>query len=229
MILLNSYTRWAWLYLNWPRQAFAANVFACCFLLLFIVTFTSIAQVKVGTTPGAAHPSAQLEVQSTNKGLLLPRNTSPQANIPNPTAGLMAYNETSNSPQYYNGSSWVDMGGLYKEFPNAIVFRTNEVTAELANSVKTYSISLPANTKKIWMELWSGGGSGSVMGISPGNPMQYSGGDGGSYLSATATFTSNNTNLIISVGKGSSSPSFRGGNYSAVTLAAVGTVLALVD
>ncbi|MDQ1089033.1 hypothetical protein [Siphonobacter sp. SORGH_AS_1065] len=81
-------------------------------LLLFLCTFYTYAQVGIGTeTPD---PSAQLDISSPDKGLLIPRVT--QANRPGspgkPAAkpGLMIY-QTDNDPGFYtfDGTSWEKM------------------------------------------------------------------------------------------------------------------------
>lgn len=58
----------------------------------------------IGTT--TIDPSAQLEINSTDKGLLLPRLTSSQINeIANPTPGLLVFNTTLNAFQGYIGAN----------------------------------------------------------------------------------------------------------------------------
>lgn len=53
-------------------------------------------------------PSALLELESTNKGLLFPRMTTFQRNaISSPAAGLMIYDITKNALYCYNGNTWV--------------------------------------------------------------------------------------------------------------------------
>jgi len=61
------------------------------------------AQVGIGTT----NPSANsvLDLTSPNKGLMLPRVNNTSA-VSNPTAGLMIYNMNTQSPAFYNGTSW---------------------------------------------------------------------------------------------------------------------------
>jgi hypothetical protein len=80
--------------------------------VLAAISLTTYAQVGVGTaTP---HASAALDVTSTTKGLLPPRMTQTQRNaISTPMAGLMVYctNCGSGEPQYYNGTSWLNMVG----------------------------------------------------------------------------------------------------------------------
>lgn len=74
--------------------------------LYILVSLTAKAQVGIGTlTPDA---SAQLEVLSTSKGLLVPRLTLLQRNaITTPANGLLVY-QTDNTPgfYFYNSSQW---------------------------------------------------------------------------------------------------------------------------
>jgi hypothetical protein len=72
--------------------------------LLFIVLANAgvNAQVGIGVSTANLNPSAQLEVSSTNKGLLPPRMTTVQRNaIANPAAGLIIYNLTTHVLEYY--------------------------------------------------------------------------------------------------------------------------------
>ena len=65
-----------------------------------------MAQVGIGTT--APDSSSMLDIQSTAKGLLIPRMTlTERNNILSPAQGLMVY-QTDNTPgfYYYNGSTW---------------------------------------------------------------------------------------------------------------------------
>lgn len=76
-------------------------------LLLVIFSLVSQAQVSIGVpTPDA---SAQLDVVSTNKGILIPRMTEDERDdIADPADGLLIY-QTNNSPgfYYYDGTAWV--------------------------------------------------------------------------------------------------------------------------
>jgi hypothetical protein len=54
--------------------------------------------------------SAQLQVDSTNRGFLPPRMTTTQKNaIASPAAGLIVYDSTTNKLCCYNGSTWNDL------------------------------------------------------------------------------------------------------------------------
>lgn len=81
-----------------------------CLLPLLVLTMAfqeTRAQVKIGTTAGAPHSSAVLEVESTNKGLLLPRMTlAERGTITAPATGLTIYNTSLQCLEFYNGSKW---------------------------------------------------------------------------------------------------------------------------
>ncbi len=66
--------------------------------------------VSIGATSAAT--TAALDIQSTSKGLLIPRLTTAQRDaIPTPDLGLMIYNTSTSAFNYYNGGSWVPVGG----------------------------------------------------------------------------------------------------------------------
>jgi hypothetical protein len=81
--------------------------------ILLITTLCAQAQVGIGTATPAS--SAQLDVNSTTKGLLPPQMTAAQRNaIVNPAKGLMLYCTncgTYGEPEYFNGTTWVNMLG----------------------------------------------------------------------------------------------------------------------
>lgn len=94
-------------------------------LSITILLLTSIkGQVKVGNNPNSINSNSILELESTNKGLLLPRvalsattNTTP---LSAHTAGMIIYNtSTSNDvvPGYYynNGTQWIKIGNSKDE------------------------------------------------------------------------------------------------------------------
>ena len=55
-------------------------------------------------------PSAKLHVQSTDKGILIPRMTTAQrTNINSPATGLLVFDTTNGSFWFYNGTAWADL------------------------------------------------------------------------------------------------------------------------
>ena len=82
------------------------NIF---FGLLLAVSSASFGQVKISESASGSNPapSAMLEVESTNKGLLLPRMTTVERDaIATPAAGLTIYNTEDKRLQYYDGTGW---------------------------------------------------------------------------------------------------------------------------
>lgn len=79
-------------------------------VLLFIAAHKMVMAQSVGIGTTTPNPSAQLDVSSTSKGVLVPRMTDAEKNaIPSPVQGLMVFNTNTNSFQYYNGVSWVNI------------------------------------------------------------------------------------------------------------------------
>lgn len=82
-------------------------------LWLSAVAFTASAQnVAINETGALAHPSAILDLQSNNKGLLTPRLTAFQRlAIAGPAQGLMVYQTDGDAGFYYfDGLAWNKMG-----------------------------------------------------------------------------------------------------------------------
>lgn len=63
------------------------------------------AQVKIGDNPTVVKPSTALEIESTNKAVLLPRVANTAA-ITSPVNGMMVYDLSSNSVKFYQNGSW---------------------------------------------------------------------------------------------------------------------------
>lgn len=73
------------------------------FLSILLFSHFVNAQIGIGTnTPSA---NAVLDVNSTNKGLMLPRLNNTAA-VSNPTAGLMIYDKSNNAPALHDGTQW---------------------------------------------------------------------------------------------------------------------------
>ncbi|MFN8250571.1 MAG: hypothetical protein U0V75_01720 [Ferruginibacter sp.] len=69
----------------------------------------SAAAQSVGIGTASPNISAQLDITSSSKGLLIPRMTDAEKTaIASPAQGLMIFNTTTNSFQYYNGVSWIN-------------------------------------------------------------------------------------------------------------------------
>lgn len=75
-------------------------------LIFLLIANGLIAQgIGIGTT--TPNPKAALEINSTNKGILIPSMTSSQRiAIPTPPNGLMVYDTDKNEFYHYNGTGW---------------------------------------------------------------------------------------------------------------------------
>ena len=80
------------------------------FLAICVILGTQLvatAQVKIGDNPTTINSSSLLELESTNKGLLIPRMTTAQRDvIASPAAGLQIYNTSTGLFNYYDESAW---------------------------------------------------------------------------------------------------------------------------
>jgi hypothetical protein len=171
--------------------------------LLFISIFSQ-AQVGINPTGAAPHPSAMLDVNSTSKGLLLPRTTDPATNIASPAAGLMTYNTSTNTPNYYNGQSWQNVNGTQSisnvGFGNSETFFA---TMQVPGEILTWTV--PAGVTRIMIEAWGGGGGGELISYSKQYASQTQiygvGGGAGGFASRMTSVTPGQVIKII-VGKG---------------------------
>lgn len=80
------------------------------FLVAFLSFQTGIAQ-SIGIGTASPHPSAGLEIKSTNQGILVPRLTAVQrSTINNPATGLLVF-QTDGTPgfYYYAGGGWINL------------------------------------------------------------------------------------------------------------------------
>ena len=98
-------------------------------ILLLIQSFEIIAQVGINPTNSQPDASAMLHVQSTDKGLLMPRMTTDERNtISNPAEGLMIYNIDDSCFNYFTGVSWIKncgIEGAFLSFPGLSVGGNN--------------------------------------------------------------------------------------------------------
>lgn len=87
---------------------------------------------NVGIGTSSPRPSAQLDVSSTNKGMLIPRMTSTQRKaISNPEFGLMVFDTDKGSILFFDGQKW-----------RALSFTDENASTETvrnANDVKAYA------------------------------------------------------------------------------------------
>ena len=80
-------------------------------LIAIITTLGLSAQVSINNDGTDPDGSAMLDVQSTDKGMLVPRMTTAQRTaISIPATGLMVFDTDTGSFWFYNGSTWQEVG-----------------------------------------------------------------------------------------------------------------------
>ncbi len=75
------------------------------FLLLAVMSCKHLQAQSVGIGTNTPNSSAMLEINSSSKGVLLPRVADTTA-IASPVKGLVTYNNSYNKLWYYNGGRW---------------------------------------------------------------------------------------------------------------------------
>ena len=153
------------------------------FLIIILINFVSNAQVGIGTT--SPHPSAALEIETTNKGFLAPRvaltSNSDVTTIASPATGLMIYNTATagTSPNavvpgyyYYSGSKWER---LVTTTPDATI-EFNTVNPNIGTP--TFTPNTPSSADYIYVSsvdasLWVWNGSTYVTFVGPSSTPFY--------------------------------------------------------
>ncbi|WP_123772391.1 beta strand repeat-containing protein [Zobellia sp. OII3] len=121
------------------------------FLIGFFIIGFAQAQVKIGDNPQTIDPSSILELESSNKVLVITRVDESQMASIVPNRGAMVYNTTADCIYYYDGTAWISMceagGGLITdpelnaESTIAITPTANGNTIEIApNSINSEQI-----------------------------------------------------------------------------------------
>jgi hypothetical protein len=92
--------------------------------ILLVAGLSAGAQnVAINNTGTSADPKAMLDISSNSKGLLIPRMTQGERDaITAPPNGLLIYNSSANSFQYYNSTAWnnITHSGIVNGTPNKV-------------------------------------------------------------------------------------------------------------
>lgn len=84
----------------------------CIHIGIVLLSFSAFAQQRVGVGTLNPDPSARLELNAQDKGVLIPRMSSAQRQmIPNPTNGLLVFDVTTVGFWYFDGVQWVQPFG----------------------------------------------------------------------------------------------------------------------
>jgi hypothetical protein len=114
--------------------------------------------ISINNTGAAPDPKAMLDVSSNAKGVLIPRMTQAERDaIAGPPPGLLLYNTTAGSFQYYNGVMWNNLthSGIVTGTPNKVPRFTgpwglgNGIMTDDGNGVAINSTSALANASAL--------------------------------------------------------------------------------
>src|SRR5687767_6354343 len=116
--------------------------------------FTTVAQAQVGIGTTSPNASAQLDISSADKGILIPRLTAAEAAaIISPATGLLVFQTDNGAGFYfYNGAAWtplhsgvlsIENGGTGSSTQNFVDVNTNQSVA----GTKTFSDDIRVNTE----------------------------------------------------------------------------------
>ncbi len=124
------------------------RIFILCFFALLLSPLSRLtAQAAINTTGNLPDAKAMLDIQSTDKGVLVPRLlTATRAGIVAPIPeGLLVYDSDTHSFWQWNGIIWVEFGHtglIYHSAKNALVMGD---PSRAANQIGTNSVALGAS------------------------------------------------------------------------------------
>jgi len=115
--------------------------------LILILSFgnASAQGIAINENGAAAHSSAMLDIQSTSKGVLIPKMTSVQrSNIASPAVGLLVFDTNSESFWFNGTNGWVELSDAtsnpWQPIGNNIFFNTGNVGIGDANPSATLTV-----------------------------------------------------------------------------------------
>ncbi len=86
-----------------------------CFIIAVLLCTSVLHAQNVGIGTTTPNNSAILDITSAAKGLLLPR-LADTASVTTPAAGLVIYNQNTQSPNYFDGAKWNDVADARNNF-----------------------------------------------------------------------------------------------------------------
>ena len=110
-----------------------------------ILSHQADAQVGINANGTAPDSSAMLDIKSIERGLLPPRMNTTQRNaINSPVAGLVIFNITTNSFDFYDGTLWISTseGGV----------TTSQPTSKMCGTTYTYADVTNTSTGDTWLD-----------------------------------------------------------------------------
>lgn len=176
------------------------------FIICIALSYSAWSQVAINTVGAPPHPSAVLDISSTDKGVLLPRLTKAQRiAISSPQEGLMVYqNDGAKGIYQYSGGIWLLL-------PAANITFTNQTVPVIKNYSFTggmQTFTVPPGVTQLTITA-RGAEGGTAIIHSPGNFIQYAPGAKGGTVIGTINVTPGEVLNIFVGGKaptGSAAP-----------------------
>ncbi|MEO6454552.1 MAG: polymer-forming cytoskeletal protein, partial [Ginsengibacter sp.] len=112
-------------------------------LQITLAPYFSIAQVGINPTNTPPAANAMLDVNSPDKGVLIPRIPD-TFSIPSPTKGMMFFNTTTNKFNFFNGTKWDIMSSRWTVNGSSINYATGNVGINTPNPA--YKLQVTGNS-----------------------------------------------------------------------------------
>ncbi len=190
-------------------------------------------QVSINDSGAAPDPSAMFDVQSTDKGMLIPRLTSAQRNgISSPADGLLVYDITDSDFYFYDGTAWQQQR---TELPRLISDTDGSTKVEVEKTTDDNSIRFTTNGVQRLLLSENIAGIPTLQYFDQNTVLGYqgvslAGGSANTYLGYSAGLNSNgNENTFLGRGSGNQTTANQnvivGNNSGAAASSASGSVL----
>src|SRR5437660_5844306 len=128
--------------------------YLCLFLSVLVSARQNVAINNSATLPDA---SAMLDINSTSKGVLVPRMTMAQRDaISSPQTGLLIFQSDGSSGFYYNAGN--STTSVWKKVGSEADYPTDIFSNQVFLAPGTSPFTVPANVHKIFFEIGGGGG-----------------------------------------------------------------------
>ncbi|MGJ8737745.1 hypothetical protein, partial [Zobellia laminariae] len=116
------------------------------FIGFFLISFAQ-AQVKIGDNPQVIDPSSILELESSDKVLVITRVDSEQMATIVPNRGALVYNTTADCVYYYDGTAWISMcEGIDGGALTALPIENDESTIVITPTADGNNIEIAPNS-----------------------------------------------------------------------------------
>ncbi len=114
-------------------------------VLILLITFTNLTIAQVGINTSTPNASSELDIESTNKGILIPRLTTTERDaIVDPENSLLIFNETENEFQFNSNTAaapiWSTVVSENENIGKSLKYSNTDVTTDLN---ETTEVSLP--------------------------------------------------------------------------------------